>query len=98
LIFSKLYHVDIEPAKKIDNSYTQFNSFDDPIPLTEPIKLYYQELLVEAEKNDDPINPVRRKKPLTVDGHKCPRCGAPKKYLGSFGHDYAYIFKISTFF
>ncbi len=87
LLFAKLFHVNFEPAKKIDNSYTKFNSFDDPLPLTNSRNLNYQKLITKAKGNGDIIKPVRRQKALTVDIDKCPKCEAPKKYLGSFGHD-----------
>ena len=87
LFFSKLFHVDFEPKEKLDDSYTKFNSFDDPLPDIEPNYPDYQELLAEANENGEPIKAVNHRKPLTIDVDGCSKCGAPKKYLYSYGHD-----------
>lgn len=84
---SKLFHVDFEPSNKIDDSYTKFNSFNDPLPEVEPIKLDYQKLLAQTEDNGNSIKPVNRRKSLSVEVDKCSKCGAPKEYLYSYGHD-----------
>ncbi|SFP07906.1 hypothetical protein SAMN04488596_105122, partial [Halanaerobium congolense] len=49
LFFSRLFHVDFEPKEKLDDSYTKFNSFDDPLPDIEPNYPDYKELLAEAK-------------------------------------------------
>jgi len=86
LIFSKLFHVDFEPSRNIDDSYTKFNSTNDPLPELEFNNVDHQEILAEAKKNDNTISPVNRRKPLTVNVDNCSRCGAPAKYLYSFGY------------
>ena len=85
LFLAKLFHVDFDPSNKIDNSYTKFNSFDDPLPIID--SLNYKDILDNAKDKGEIIKPVRRIKPLTVDVDHCPKCGAPQEYLGSFGHD-----------
>jgi len=87
LLFSKLYHVDYEPNKSIDDSYTKFTSFNDPLPVIEYNNYDHKEILAEAKANGEPIKAVNRRKPLTLDIQECPRCKAPKKYLKSFGYD-----------
>ncbi|HKL41162.1 MAG TPA: DDE-type integrase/transposase/recombinase [Clostridia bacterium] len=87
LFISKLFHVDFEPKDKIDDSYTKFNSFNDPLPDIELNNPDHQEILADARENGEPIKPVNRRKPLTVDVDGCSKCGAPKEYLYSFGHD-----------
>jgi len=87
LFFSKLFHVDFEPKEKIDDSYTRFNSFNDPLLDIELNNPDHQEILADARENGDPIKPVNRRKPITVDVDGYSKCGAPNKYLTSFGHD-----------
>lgn len=87
LFFARLFQVDFEPNNKLDDSYTKFNSFDDPQPIIEYNQVDYRDILAEAEKNGETIQPVNRNKPLTVKVEECSQCGAPKKYLYSFGHD-----------
>ncbi|RCW78455.1 hypothetical protein DER71_15410, partial [Halanaerobium sp. DL-01] len=55
IYFAALFHVDFEPKEKFDDSYTKFNSFDDPLPDIEPNYPDYQELLAEAKENGEPI-------------------------------------------
>ena len=85
LVFSQHFNVNFEPSEKIDNSYSSLNKLEDPLPVIE--NKDYRELLAQAEKNGQPIKPVRRIKPLNVDVEKCSTCGAPKEYLGLFGRD-----------
>lgn len=87
LYFSALFHVDFVPNEKLDDSYTKFNSFDDPLPDIEYNNPDHQEIIAEAREKGEPIKPVNRRKPLTVDVEGCSKCGAPKEYLYSFGHD-----------
>ncbi len=86
LIFSKLFHVDYEPSRNIDDSYTKLNILNDPLPKIGPKIFDYQKILVEAKENGNTINPVNRHKSLTVNVDSCSRCGAPAKYLRSFGY------------
>ena len=90
IYFAKLFHIDFEPKEKLDDSYTKFNSFDDPPPIIEYNQVDYRDILAEAEDNGDPILPVNRRKPLTVEVEECSECGAPKKYLYSYGYDDGY--------
>jgi len=48
LFFSKLFHVDFEPKEKIDDSYTRFNSFNDPLLDIELNNPDHQEILADA--------------------------------------------------
>ena len=90
LYFSALFQVDFEPKEKIDDSYTKFNSLNDPQPIIEDNQLNYRDILAEAEDNSASIIPVNRRKPLTVDVEECSKCGAPKEYLYSYGYDDGY--------
>ena len=85
LMFSKLFHVDFQPSRNIDDSYTKLNSLDDPLPIIE--NLDYQEILAEAKENGNEISPVNRHKSLTVEIEHCPKCNAPTNYLGSYGYN-----------
>nr|WP_202943507.1 hypothetical protein [Halanaerobium hydrogeniformans] len=50
LFSSRLFQVDFEPNNKLDDSYTKFNSFDDPQPIIEYNQVDYRDILAEAEK------------------------------------------------
>ncbi|WP_127015722.1 hypothetical protein [Anoxybacter fermentans] len=81
LVLSQYFRIDFTPSKQIDDNYSKLNSLDNPLPLVKPVYKDYQTLLAEAEKNGQPIKPVRRIKSLNIDVDECPHCGAPLKTI-----------------